>query len=124
METPEELLSKLQIEENVNAVVEVHKAAQEAINHFEMVKTKAKMFVQAYLMQTAKTRGRTAGGTFGITKPTTTYRVNEKKWRAACRQNANLAAIQQQFDQAQQALDEAQRAYLEEATPTPVVYIR
>ena len=123
-ESPEVLLDRLQFEETVNTAVDVHKHAQQAIHHFEKVKTQAKVFIRAYLTQTGETRGRTEQGSFGLTQPTPTYRVNEEKWHNACQQDPKLAALQTRFDEAQRALDEAQRPYLEEITPAASVYIR
>ena len=42
----------------------------------------------------------------------------------SCLTDAKLAAIQKQFDAAQWALAEAQREFLEDATPESSVYIR
>jgi hypothetical protein len=124
MDTPTSLKEKLRMEEAITTAIEVHKAAQQAINEYETVKEQAKIFVRAYLTQTGRQRGKIPAGSFGLTKPTTTYRVNEDKWQMACNQDPGLAAIQKQFDAARQALDEAQRDFLEEVTPEPVVYIR
>ncbi|MEM7034296.1 MAG: hypothetical protein AAF629_32435 [Chloroflexota bacterium] len=124
MESPKTLLDQLQLEETIQTAVDVHKKAQQAINHFEKVKTQAKALIRAYLTQTGETRGKTDQGSFGLTTPTPTYRVNEEKWQRACQKNTNLANIQARFDEAQRALDEVQRDYLEEVTPTASVYIR
>ena len=80
--------------------------------------------MRTYIERTGETAGRTTAGTFGVTKPTPMFRVNEEKWQTACAVDAKLAAVQKQFDTAQRALDEAQRGFLEDATPEPSVYIR
>ena len=124
MDTPSDLKDKLQLEEAISTAIEVYKSAQQAINAYETVKEQARIFVKAYLIQTGQHREKIAAGSFGLTKPTTTYRLNEDKWQAACAQDPHLATIQKQFDSAQQALDQVQRDFLEEVTPQPVVYIR
>ena len=91
---------------------------------YESVKEQARVLVRAYLTQTGQQREKLPAGSIGLTQPTPTYQVNQEKWKDACYQNPRLAAVQQQFDTAQRALDEAQRAYLEEVTPEPVVYVR
>jgi hypothetical protein len=124
MHTPATLIDKLKLEETISTAIEVYKEAQQAINEYEAVKAQARVLVRAYLTQTDQQREKLPAGTIGLTQPTTTYRVNEERWQAACRHTPGLAAVQQQFEAAQRALDAAQRAFLEEVTPEPVVYIR
>jgi len=124
MHTPVSLIDKLRLEETIATAIEVYKEAQQAVNDYEAVKAQARTLVGAYLTQTGRQREKLPTGAIGLTQPTTTYRVNEEKWEAACRQNPGLAAVQQQFEAAQRTLAAAQRAFLEEDTPEPVVYIR
>jgi putative IMPACT (imprinted ancient) family translation regulator len=124
MNTPTTLIDKLKLEETVSTAIEVYKEAQQAVNEYEGVKAQARGLVRAYLTQTDQTREKLPAGAISLTKPTTTYRVNEEYWQAACRHTPGLAAVQQQFDAAQRALDAAQRAFLEVVTPEPTVYVR
>jgi hypothetical protein len=125
MNTPKELVKKLvQEPDDLDTFITTYKEAGRIIKAYEEVKEKARVLVKAYLERTGEITGRTAAGTFGLTRPTPTFRVNEERWEAACSVDATLAAVQQRFDAAQRALDEAQRDFLEEVTPEPNVYIR
>jgi len=124
MDTPTTLIERLNHEETITTAIKVYKEAQQAVNAYEDVKTQARAWVGTYLTQTGQQRTRLPAGSIGLTKPTTTYRVNEAKWKAACRRNPGLATVQAQFEAAQRALDAVQREFLEEVTPEPVVYIR
>ena len=125
MNTPKDLIKKLVHEpDDLDSFITTYKEAGRIIKAYEEVKEKARVLVKAYLERTGETTGRTAAGTFGLTRPTPTFRVNEERWQAACAIDTKLAAIQQRFDAAQRSLDEAQRDFLEEVTPEPSVYIR
>jgi predicted DNA binding protein len=125
MDTPENLVRKLvQEPDDLNTFITIYKEAGNIIKAYEGVREKARVLVKAYLERTGETSGRTAAGTFGLTSPTATFRVNEEKWQTACAVDTKLAAVQQRFDAAQRALDDARRDFLEEVTPEPSVYIR
>jgi predicted DNA binding protein len=125
MNTPKDLIKKLVHEpDDLDTFITIYKEAGRIIKAYEEVKEKARVLVKVYLERTGETSGRTAAGTFGLTRPTPTFQVNEEKWQAACAVDTKLAAIQQRFDAAQRALDKAQREFLEEVTPEPSVYIR
>lgn len=124
MNPPDVLINRLRADRKINTAVAVYKEALQAAQQFEAVKQYARKFIASFLAETGQLKGKTAEGTFGLTSPTPTFAVNEERWRSACAADPGLAAIQQQFDEAQRAMDEAQRPFLEEVTPAPQVYIR
>jgi hypothetical protein len=124
MNRPTDLIEKLTRTSDIVTVIATYKEALGIIKAYEEVRDKARDLVRAYIERTGETTGRTPAGTFGLTRPTPTFRVNEEKWQAACAADSSLVAIQKQFEAAQRALDEAQREFLEEVTPEPSVYIR
>lgn len=124
MNSPDILINQLRASQKINTAVAVYKEAHQMAQQFEAVKQYAREFVASFLADTGQLKGKTTAGTFGMTRPTPTFAVNEEKWRSACAADPALAAVQHQFDEAQRALDETQRSFLEEVTPPPQVYIR
>lgn len=122
--TPVELLETLDGDQDVLTAITVYKEAAAIGRECETVKEKARALVKRHIEQTGETKGRTPAGTFGLTNPTPKYQVNEERWQEACRVDSRLAAIQTQFDAVQRVVDDAQREFLEEITPAPVLYIK
>jgi hypothetical protein len=124
MDKSTELLAQLTPQSELGTIIATYKETLRIIKTYEAVKDKARDLVKAYIERTGEISGRTSAGMFGVTKPTPMFQVNEEKWQAACAADVKLAAIQKQFEAAQRALDEAQREFLEDATPEPSIYIR
>ncbi len=116
-----ELRRDLYHNEDAETAIEVYKTANWIIGQLEEVKELAIRLAQADLDQRSLDKLNTPTGSAGWTEPKATQ-LNEAAWNRELAQNAQLRAIQREYEAAKATLERAQEPYQE--LPAARFYIR
>ena len=114
---PDELAGKLAQYENVETAVAVYKEAAGLAAAYKAVMDAARQFVGAYVRETGEVKGRTAIGSFGLTRPKKKFALDTDAWERAAQSRPELRQTQIAFERAKAEYEAARRAL--DAAQTP-----
>ncbi len=130
--SPDDLTYKLIQYEDPETAVAVYKEAAGFAAAYKEVMDAARQFISSHITSTGEIKGRTAIGTFGLTRPKQKWALDTESWIQAAQGDSVLQQTQNAFEQAkaryeaaQKALQEAQNPFMTlDVTPEGRPYIR